>query len=100
VVADSAQLSTGFTKLSEEAYRGTALTFQTGLALDNHCSHLNSTCPGCFGGLESSVRHSGQRHRVGQPCRVAIALYARIGGLPSGSALSVRYDALSLILGS
>ncbi len=46
VVADSAQLSTGFTKLSEEAYRGTALTFQTGLALDNHCSRLDSTCPG------------------------------------------------------
>ncbi len=31
VIADSAQFSTGMTELSEEAYRGTALTFQTGL---------------------------------------------------------------------
>ena len=31
VVADSAQFSTGLTELSEESYRGTALTFQTGL---------------------------------------------------------------------
>ena len=31
VVADSAQFSTALTELSEEAYRGTALTFQTGL---------------------------------------------------------------------
>ncbi|PKB81152.1 MAG: hypothetical protein BZY88_07015 [SAR202 cluster bacterium Io17-Chloro-G9] len=31
VVADSAQFSTGLTELSEDAYRGTALAFQTGL---------------------------------------------------------------------
>ncbi len=31
VVADSAQFSTGFTELSEEAYRGAVPTFQTGL---------------------------------------------------------------------
>jgi len=31
VVADSAQFSTALTELSEEAYRGTALAFQTGL---------------------------------------------------------------------
>ena len=30
VIADSAQFSTALTELSEEAYRGTALTFQTG----------------------------------------------------------------------
>ncbi len=31
VVADSAQFSSALTELCEEAYRGTALTFQTGL---------------------------------------------------------------------
>ena len=31
VIADSAQFSTALTELSEEAYRGTALTFQTGM---------------------------------------------------------------------
>ena len=31
VIADSAQFSTGMTELSDEAYRGTALTFQTGV---------------------------------------------------------------------
>ena len=31
VIADSAQFSTGLTELSDESYRGTALTFQTGL---------------------------------------------------------------------
>jgi hypothetical protein len=31
VVADSAQFSTALTELSEDAYRGTALTFQTGV---------------------------------------------------------------------
>ncbi len=31
VIADSAQFSTALTELSEEAYRGTALTFQTGI---------------------------------------------------------------------
>ncbi|MCZ6534474.1 MAG: MFS transporter [Chloroflexi bacterium] len=31
VVADSAQFSTGLTELSDESYRGTVLTFQTGL---------------------------------------------------------------------
>ncbi len=30
-IADSAQFSTGMTELSDESYRGTALTFQTGL---------------------------------------------------------------------
>ena len=31
VVADSAQFSTALTELCEDAYRGTALTFQTGI---------------------------------------------------------------------
>jgi MFS family permease len=30
-IADSAQFSTALTELSEDAYRGTALTFQTGI---------------------------------------------------------------------
>ena len=33
VVADSAQFSTALTELCEEAYRGTALAFQTGLGV-------------------------------------------------------------------
>ena len=33
VVADSAQFSTALTELSEDAYRGTALAFQTGLGI-------------------------------------------------------------------
>ena len=44
VVADSAQFSTGLTELSEDAYRGTALAFQTGLG-EEEWSDLELTMP-------------------------------------------------------